>query len=112
MTRPSICAGFLFQLFGHLVPLLERLAHEDGETSTLLLAGIVLDGLSHQIPSSTLVKDSSALANVLGDIADLQRDSILPSSSVWNEMFDPMYCSHPFQGLQSRLQVLESEHFL
>ena len=112
MTGPSICAGFLFQLFGHLVPLLERLAHEDGETSTLLLAGIVLDGLSHQIPSSTLVKDSSDLVNVLGDIADLQRDSILPSSPVWNEMFDPMHCSHPFQGLQSRLQILESEYLL
>lgn len=105
--EPNVCAEFLFQLFEHLVPLLERLAHEDGESPCLLLAGVVLEGLSHQIPSSVLVQGAMDLRRALNDIADLQRDSIIMSSPVWQAMFDPTCCPHPFQGLQSRLQTLQ-----
>lgn len=101
--EPNICAGFLFQLFEHLVPLLERLAHEDNESSCLLLVGVVLEGLSHQIPSSVLVQGATDILRALNDIADLQRDSTILSSLIWQAMFDP----HPFQGLKLRLQVLQ-----
>src|SRR5690554_3235850 len=107
-AQPKLCSSFLHQLFEHLVPLLERLSLDKESSTTLILAGVVLQAFSWQLPSAVLCNEAVEINRTLQSLADIQRESSLSRSKLWQAMFDSTTCPHPFLELQQRLRTLAS----
>ncbi|ORZ09658.1 hypothetical protein BCR41DRAFT_133939 [Lobosporangium transversale] len=112
--EPNLLADFLLQLFEYLISILEKLVHQQHQhqqqsefSFTAILAGVLFEILSLQIPTTILMQEPIRIIKVLDDILDLQNNSTLVTLPAWHKLFSSNDCPHFLSTLLARINTLQ-----